>query len=345
MTNDRLESPLPRGRCPDRRYSKGYKMKRLTLRGLFAVALFGFSFPVSAQVHDIYVLPAIISQAGAGGTQWSSEIHMFNPQPHRLWITLVYIPSGGGPGLTLEPFPLESQMTAYAEDVLRDVFEIEGRGSLLIAAFAEDNTHVQDDPLVRSFIANGKNANTTSFGTYGVSMPGVSSGLQDYFTDGISAVSAGVHNYGVIGASGYRAAVGAVNLGRYSTTLIVSVYDAEGDVLVDQKSFFLPPQGHIQDALPSLVEHGSVEFYVDDPTDSAVVFPYVTVVDNRTGDGIHIDPVLIADPADLLTKGKTVNAAGSIGTRVSATIARDLRDAARRLSTRIGVAGGRLVVQ
>ena len=40
---------------------------------------------------------------------------------------------------------------------------------------------------------------------------------------------------------------------------------------------------HVQDSLPVQVDRGSVEFFVDDATKQAVVFPYISVIDQLSG--------------------------------------------------------------
>ena len=128
-------------------------------------------------------------------------------------------------------------------------------------------------------------------------------GLLDYELDQISALATGVRNFGSPGVGGYRTNIGALNTGRASITLEIVVFDDEGNDLATIP-LIVPPQGHVQDALPVQVNHGTIEFFVEDPLNDVegFVFPYASVVDNRTGDAVYLDPKLLALPGSLFKR-------------------------------------------
>lgn len=289
-------------------------------KSFVAVSLFVSLFAVvaQAQVNDTYVIPAAADAAGANATRWATEFHLFNPQQHALKVRLVYLPTGGTQGRRVD-FTIAANGTAFAENVVRDVFEMTGTGALLIATFPEDNPTVPNSVLARSFVVNSKTFNNASSGTFGQPIPGTWVGLFDFTNDPISAVASGVTN-SASGTSGFRANIGAVNLGRFTARLKVSVYDSAGNTISSLIPFVLPPQGHFQDRLPVNVEHGSVEFFVDDPNNDAVVFPYVSVVDNRSGDPTYIQPVLLASAGSLYKMSPA--AAQNPGRKIDNAIAR-----------------------
>src|SRR5688500_10402203 len=111
------------------RYPKGYKMK--SNRPWFSLVLLCFlALPLAAQVNDTYVIPVVGDAPGAAGTRWATELHVFNPQAYTLTVTAVFLPTGGAVGDEVS-FNVASNQTAYAENVVADVFERTGvTGSL-----------------------------------------------------------------------------------------------------------------------------------------------------------------------------------------------------------------------
>jgi hypothetical protein len=87
----------------------------------------------------------------------------------------------------------------------------------------------------------------------------------------------------------------------------VSVYDANGDTVVQDAPYGVPPLAHWQERLPVTVEGGSVEFLVQDPCWNddnlyAVVFPYTSTIDDISGDPRYQTPSLLATPGLIFGK-------------------------------------------
>lgn len=288
--------------------------------------------PLAAQVNDTYVIPAVGNTPGANGTVWASDLNIFNPQSYPLKVTIVFLPTGGSTGSTIQ-FTVESNSNAVSDNVLQEVFEATGTGSLLVATMAADNPTVPNDPLARAILVTSSTYNNAPSGTFGQAVPGVWAGLQDY-SDKISSIANGVRDNGIPNSqpqsSGFRANIGAVNLGRYSATMRVWVYDSLGNTIASDIPYTVPPQGHIQDRLPIAVDRGSVEFFVDDPHKDAVVFPYVSVIDNGSGDPQYYNPVLLAS-ASILTKGSMAMAQQQIGKKLDNAIAAQVISSAKFL--------------
>lgn len=308
-----------------------------SFRPLFvSVLLFTFALPLAAQVNDTFIIPAAANASGSNNTRWTTELSLFNPQRYPLRVTMVFLPTGVGSGERVD-FNVAANATAYADNVLADVFERFGTGSLLIATFAEENPTVPNTVVARAFVVNTRTFNTGTAGTFGQSIPGTFVGLQDIDLDGISAIVPGVRN-STSSSSGYRTNIGAVNLGRSSVTMRVSVFDAEGRTIVDAIPFLVPPEGHLQDRLPVELSRGSIEFWVEDdafqndPDRRAVVFAYASVVDNRSGDPVYIEPVLTAPASSLYAKSSNEKIATRIaGTPISLSTARRIASGARHL--------------
>lgn len=297
-----------------------------TFKLLLAVLLLA-SLPAAAQVNDTYVIPAAANVAGGFGTRWMTEFSVFNPQlDWPLVVSIVYIPTGGGAGRE-ELIELPPNSLATSDNLLWDLFGVEGGGSLLVATFPEDNPNVPDDVLSRSFLVTSNTYNNSRSGTYGQTIPGVWTGLLDFDSDEISAVAHGIRNSA---RSGWRTNVGAVNLGRCSVNLFVSVYDADGHRILNQVPFTIPPLGHMQDRLPIEVESGTVEFFLDDPcansdANYAVVFPYTSTIDQLSGDPTYQSPTLLATPGSLFGKSAFVRDPMNVGKKIDTTYARNVR--------------------
>jgi hypothetical protein len=305
-------------------------MKRIGFVAV-AVAVFAIALPVAAQLNDTYIIPAVGNAPGANNTQWATSLSVFNPHTdYALTVSVIFIPTGGANGLeALVTVPANG--TFVSDNILADAFKTSGTGSLFVATFPEDNSGVEDTLIARSFLVIGKTFNNAATGTFGQTIPGVWTGLQDIDTDGISSVA---HN--ISDNAAFRTNVGAVNLGRCSVTVHVSVYDANGQTLLQDAPFTVPPLGHLQDRLPVTVDKGSVEFYVDDPCadnadNYAVVFPYTSTIDNKSGDPSYQSPVLLATPGVLYSAAAKGMQPTTIGKKIDLSFARRLRATAMRV--------------
>jgi hypothetical protein len=318
------------------------KISRYITLLLLATAL---SISVAAQVNDTHILPAVGLTSGAAGTQWTSSVYVFNPQPHTLNISVTFLRTLGGIGdeilLVVPP-----NMTAVADNVLAEWFQTSGTGSLLFATFREDNPGIEDSILARSFLVRSRTFNTGTQGTFGQGIPSTWVALLD---DGISSIAQGIHNQGVVGSSGFRTNIGAVNLGRETVWLLVVVYDENGNVVGNTFNqpleFTLHPFSHYQDRLPISGRDLTLEFFLDDPSGESAVFPYVSIVDNRSGDPTYVEPVLLASPDILFKTGfaaKSEDGTSAPGRFLDIERAAEVRARAVRIGTvREGKAGGR----
>ena len=305
-----------------------------TSRSLFIALLFSLaSLPALAQVNDTYVIPAAANQAGAFNTRWMTRFSIFNPHlDYTLKVSISFLPTGGSVGAE-ELVELPPNSIAYSENLIEDLFDRAGGGALLVATFAEDNPNVPDDVLSRSFLVTSDTYNNASSGTFGQTIPGVWTGLLDYDYDNISSVAHGVRNFGA-----FRTNVGAVNLGRCSVNVLVNVYDADGNTILNQAPLTVPPLGHIQDRLPVAFDRGSVEFFVSDPCSNdddkyAVVFPYTSTIDQRTGDPAYQQPTLLASPGTVYAKkGQKIDPL-AVGKKIDSTYARNVRAGLERRGT------------
>ena len=271
----------------------------------------------AAQINDTYIIPAAGNTPGAFNTTWATQFSVFNPQSYPLKVSVTFVPTpgSGNSDLVEKLVTVPANAVEFSDNILKDLFAMQGQGALLVATFPEDNPTVKDDVISRAFLVSTNTFNNARSGTFGQTIPGVWAGLQDFATDGISAIAHGIRN---LPSQGWRTNIGAVNLGRSSVTMRITVYDIEGATVQKNIPFTLPPLAHLQDSLPVPVDRGSIEFFVDDPTKQAVVFPYVSVVDNLSGDPQYQSPTLLATPSVLFQKAAKLDVAFARKLRASA---------------------------
>jgi len=299
-----------------------------TSRYAFIVLLLSLAaLTASAQITDTYVVSASANSPGAFGTRWATQFSVMNPQTYALKVNVTFLPTGGGQGLT-KTFNVPANAVAFSDNILDDLFGITGTGALTVATFAEDNPGVKDDTFSRSFLLTTDTYNTDSLGgTYGQTIPGAfATYLVNFADDGISGLAHGIRNDD---AHGWRANVGAVNLGRSNVSLLVSVYDIDGNTILNKQPMNIPGLGHAQARLPVFVDRGTVEFFVTDPSHDALVFPYVSVIDAYSGDPKYQAATLFAKPSSLFKGAPTTNAIAN--RKLSNDRARAARDAAKNL--------------
>ena len=285
------------------------------------------ALPLAAQVNDTYVIPVVANTPGSFGTQWMTQLSIFNPQlTYSLKVSVSFLPTGGGQGLeALITVPPNS--VAFTDNALSEIFNRSGSGAFVVATFPEDNPGVPDDTLSRAFLVNTNTFNKRSDGgTMGQTIPGIWTGLQDYATDGISAVSHGLRQ---LSAFGWRTNFGAVNLGSTPANLRIRIYDRDGNTLLKDRVYTLPAQGHMQFGFPVEVDQGSIEFFVDDATKKAVVFPYTSTLDRYTNDPMYQSPALLASAKVLF--GKMAIEPTAIGKKITIDDVRAVRAAMMRI--------------
>ena len=243
----------------------------------FALAL--AASPVAAQLSLQWMVPAVANTAGLNGTYWHSDLSLHNPHSFELPVVLQFLPSDSDNReadtlyLTLEPWA-----TFNLWDVLgSNYFATEGTGAILVFA----DWDLSCDPIEDcDFLATSRTYTLDQNGgggEYGQTIPGSNIWVGiDWSTLGYAA---GVLNDGL----NFRTNLGISSWSADWTSVVVDIQDADG-AIVESFTYQVPPFGHIQERLPTRVEGGSVVFWLDDGGDDALVFGYISVVDQLTGD-------------------------------------------------------------
>jgi len=232
-----------------------------------------------AQLSGGWVIPAVAHTDGVAGTFWRSDVSLHNPHEYELDVVVQALESGQENWtvptmeLTLAPFETVNLWDALAPDL----FDVHGTAAML--AYVDPDQSC--DPIeVCDFLATSRTYTVDPQGSDGELGQGVGgcqveAGL-DWSTFGYVA---GILNDGV----DFRCNVGVASWTASWTTVRVDVQDSLGSILATEE-LEIPPFGHAQSRLQTAVGGGSLVFYVVDGPDSALVFPYASVVDQRTGD-------------------------------------------------------------
>ena len=240
--------------------------------------------PLTSQatiLTDNYVAPVVARGNGAGGTVWKTEICLTNPWDYRLIVTDGF--AQGGAIIGALRWQLNPGATVCSQDAVLDWL---GRpswsGAYAVAAFASDNPGRDT-----RFVVGVKIYNTDPRGTFGQALP-IGSYVPEAWSIGRPmsyGVMTGIQNYGTAGVSGFRTNVGLFNPATFSQFIEFYVFDSNGN----EKWYTtrtVPAMSQIQIAIPSsVVVRNGVGVGVNNG--SQFVWPYASIVDNKSGDGVY----------------------------------------------------------
>lgn len=243
------------------------------------VALLSIAPQVSAQLSLQWMVPAAANTPGLNGTDWHTDLSLHNPHSFDLPVVLQFLPSNTDNTaadtlfVTLAPWETFNLWDALGPDY----FAINGTGAILVFADWDLSCEPLEDC---DFLVTSRTYTLdpdAGIGEYGQTIPGSSTwhGI-DWVTLGYAA---GVLNDG----SSFRANLGIASWSQDWTTVAVDVQDADG-AIVESLSFEVPPFGHVQNRLAAPIEGGSLVFWLEDGPEDALVYGYVSVVDQVTGD-------------------------------------------------------------
>lgn len=241
--------------------------------------------PARAQLSNAFMIPAAAHAPGVGITWWRTDLSIHNPQSFFLPVVVQMLPTGRTnwevPTLDIDIQPWE---TLNLWDVLGpDVFDHDGTAAILVYV----DPAVDCEPVEScDFLATSRTYTLDGDGTgeFGQSVPGLT--LIGGTDPATLAYAAGVLNDG----ADFRCNVGVASWTADWTTVQVDVQDEAGNILATEE-LRIPPFGHIQRRLATEVFGGSLVFYLVAGPDDALVYPYASVVNQRTG-----DPSFLAAP-------------------------------------------------
>jgi hypothetical protein len=239
-----------------------------------------------ALLAPAFVVPAAARVAGAMGSDWRTDLLVYNPSSRRLAVTARYLPSrrpnleAGATRLDVGPGEL-----LVAADVLARL-ELLERGAT--GAF-----HLESDDGT-PFAAHSRtfNAAATAGGTsWGEGLPATAAatGLRPGGTATFRHLRADQAVRANLGAAGWAA-----------DEVAVRVAVRERGVVVEEQTMTLPPFSHVQLRLSSTLADGTAELTVVGAPDDAAVYPYVSLVDNASGAPTYQVPEIAGGPGGRL---------------------------------------------
>lgn len=258
------------------------------------LALGASSGAASTYLFNFHYFPIVAYGAGRGGSQWVTEVSITNPQ--RVPITVAHRLSYNGS--SYERFDtVPPGRTVRWENYLQQFWGLSGNAGLYLKADPTFNGNLDSDCL--AFAASVKISNVGSpTGSFNMDVPALNV-LAD-FLGSWPAYFSGIRHFGQPGVEGYRTNIGIWTIGT-TKTLKVTLYDASGAVRWQQ---YLPAERH-KSVLISLPDGLNLDLgaLVVDPMGQYVdAVVYVSVVDNKTSDGLIRLP-LTADPSDVAKCG------------------------------------------
>lgn len=292
--------------------------------GLLMLAVVSVAATASAQMSLQWIVPAAANTVGLNGTDWHTDLSLHNPHDTTLPVVVQFLPSDTDNSVADTLYvDLGPWQTVNLWNVLGpDHFAATGTGSLLVFA----DWSLPCDGADCDFLVTSRTYTLDpdgGVGEFGQTIPGTSpwQGV-DWSTLGYAA---GILNDGV----SFRSNYGIASWTADWTTVAVDVQDADGTI-VERLTVDVPPFGHVQRRLPTPIEGGSVVFWLDDGPDDAMVWGYVSVVDQVTGDASF----QLAQPSTVGFAAAKRSDAGSAGRRPVPAVGRQRHAAVADTSAR-----------
>lgn len=258
-------------------------MKRILVAMAVSVVL-----AAGAQARELtsaYAVTAAANTAGKLGTDWHTDLTLYNPQQHDLPIVLHFLPSGQSnsgqvPTVSFDLLPWE---TLNLWDVLGPQgFNVRGKtGALLV--YADDDritcggTTCDFAVFSRTYTLDPKGGR----GEFGQAFAGVAAHL---------GLDRSVIAYlpQITDNADFRTNLGVASWTPAWVTVRVELQDA-GGVILQRRDHLVPPFGHIQWHLDRTVVGGTAAVFVVDGPADAMVYPYASVVNNVYGDAVTVE--------------------------------------------------------
>jgi len=237
------------------------------------------------ELTSAYAVTAAANTPGRLGTDWHTDLTLYNPQQHAVPVVVHFLPSGQNnsgqvPTVTFEVRPWE---TLNLWDVLGPKgFNARGKtGALLV--YADENritctgTACHFAVFSRTYTLDPKGGR----GEFGQAFPGVPAHLG--LDRSVIAYLPQLTNN-----ADFRTNLGVASWTPAWVKVRVELQNSAGSV-IQSKDHLVPPFGHIQWSLDRAVVGGTAAvFIVDGPAD-AMVYPYASVINNVYGDPVTVE--------------------------------------------------------
>jgi hypothetical protein len=229
-------------------------------------------------------IAAVAHTAGEGGTNWRTDVRIFNRGTHPEEATLVYTPDAGG--FAAMKLVVGPQQVVALNDIVGATMQLPGTlGSL----------EVQGSVIL---LVTSRTYTLGPRGTFGQFVAGASS--SDAIGGATHALVTHLRN-----DADFRSNIGVTEVAGESGTVRVNSVDVP-----------IAPFGHWQMPAP-----GTGDLIADFSVTSgnARILPYGSMVDNKSGDAIYV-PGRVPPAAPTIQFAPAISAAGALGTRWSTEV-------------------------
>jgi len=261
-------------------------MDRRLVALILAVTVPGVA--AARELTSTYVVTAVANKTGVNGTDWHTDLTLYNPQSNALPLVLQFLPSGRSNGSSVPTvrFDIEPWETLNLWDVLGpNGFDARGStGALLVYTDDEEmtctGTACDFAVFARTYTLDPKGG----AGEFGQAVPGFPANL---------GLDASVIAYlpQLMDDSEFRTNLGMASWTNAMVRVRFDLQDAAGNI-IDRRDHWVPPFGHVQWRMERGVTGGTVAVYIMDGPSSTVVYPYASVVNWETGDAVNVEAFL-----------------------------------------------------
>ncbi|MGE5235706.1 MAG: hypothetical protein ACM3O7_05115 [Acidobacteriota bacterium] len=274
---------------------------------ILAASLLVGSLAWGRELTSAYVITAAANTPGLAGTEWHTDLTLYNPHNYDLPVVLYFLPSGRDNSGSVPNAALDVRAyeTLNLWDVLGpDGFDGHGTGALLVYADPDRITCSGQDTscdfaaFSRTYTLDPSGA----AGEYGQAVPGFPAHLGLDWT-----VTAYLPQ--IIDDNDFRTNLGVASWTPVPVWVRVYLFDSDGSQIGTPHDHYVPAFGHIQWRMEAdrAVTGGTVAFDILDGPSDAMVYPYASVVNWDTGDPINVEAQLT--PISVSGQGMRVNAA------------------------------------
>jgi hypothetical protein len=246
---------------------------------LISIALFFIASTASAK--NLYIPVAGVAP-GINNTLFRTDVRLFNPSfTKTIGISIHFLPQGwDGSNISGRVVELEPREMVVLNNIVENFLQWPAPA---IGAIRLDS----DTDKSYAFIAESRtytdSPNPAIPGTYGQFVPALDP------ADGLTASVALHVTHSSDYTQGFRANAGMMNPNRVFTIVTPSLHRADGTVIAEGAPIRVEPMSMIQRSIPAMfgdgvsVDDGYIEFNSSYP-----VFTWVSVVDNRSSDGVFV---------------------------------------------------------
>jgi hypothetical protein len=241
------------------------------------------------ELTSAYVITAAANKQGWSGTDWHTDLTLYNPHKKVLYVVLQFLPTGqdnSAGTLTAPLIDLQPWETLNLWDVLGPTgFAARGQtGALLVYADTKANDCANAGTSGCDFVVFARNYTLNPLGgggEFGEDFAGFPANL---------GLDRSVIAYlpQLTDDPEFITSIGAASWTNGWVTVQVDLQDTTGRIVYSYSSI-IPPYGHWQDRIPTGIAGGTAAVFITDGPSDAMIYPYATVRSAITGDPTTVE--------------------------------------------------------